>query len=265
MIETAQSKPKDIPEYLRWFDKTLGVKIDKKTENYYESVAKKICDSFKHLNFWKTINSEMKNWDQKYHLNTTYKLFEHDQIPELKIKPYSSLINKTFRKNILENENWPDNPQGEWLTPENWYSRINDIVRTVFVVKYLDGVGHLSDRIKKIAEDNGHEFHVDFEAKEEGYYAAHIYIGFNCEIPKEDWDTDVIPTIVELQVTTQLQEVIRRLLHKYYEKKRITNEDKKIKWQWEYDSQEFSAGYLGHILHYVEGMIVDIRNKQNED
>ena len=27
---------------------------------------------------------------------------------------------------------------------------------------------------------------------------------------------------------------------------------------------EFAANYLGHVLHYVEGMIMDIREKQEK-
>ena len=44
---------------------------------------------------------------------------------------------------------------------------------------------------------------------------------------------------------------------------------KKIKkekiWQWNYKSDEFAANYLGHILHYVEGMIIEIRDKKRGD
>ena len=70
---------------------------------------------------------------------------------------------------------------------------------------------------------------------------------------------------IEIQITTQLQDVIRKLLHIYYEerRKKITEDD--IKWQWDYKSDEFVANYLGHILHYVEGMIMDVRSKQAEE
>ena len=81
---------------------------------------------------------------------------------------------------------------------------------------------------------------------------------------KYGWDTERVDVSIEIQITTQLQEVIRKLLHKYYEdrRKRIIEED--IKWQWNYKSDEFIANYLGHILHYVEGMIMEIREKQKE-
>ncbi|GAI51334.1 unnamed protein product [marine sediment metagenome] len=55
------------------------------------------------------------------------------------------------------------------------------------------------------------------------------------------------------------------MLHKYYEETRKRLEKEDIKWQWNYKSDEFVANYLGHILHYVEGMIMEIREKQKEE
>lgn len=55
------------------------------------------------------------------------------------------------------------------------------------------------------------------------------------------------------------------MLHKYYEDKRKGIREEDIKWQWDYKSDEFATNYLGHILHYVEGMIMEIREKQKEE
>jgi hypothetical protein len=96
----------------------------------------------------------------------------------------------------------------------------------------------------------------------EGYYAVHLYFTDEYEIPRIDWDTEKCKISFEIQITTQLQEVIKNLLHKYYERRRIEFEPTDQKWQWDFRSLEFSTNYLGHILHYVEGMIVDIREKQ---
>lgn len=35
-----------------------------------------------------------------------------------------------------------------------------------------------------------------------------------------------------------------------------------IKWQWDYESDEFIPNYLGHILHYIEGMIMEVRKRE---
>ena len=79
-----------------------------------------------------------------------------------------------------------------------------------------------------------------------------------------DFKTEKIMVSIEIQITTQLQEVIKKLLHKYYEERRKRIEKPSVKWQWDYKSDEFSTNYLGHILHYVEGMIMDIRESRLE-
>lgn len=99
-----------------------------------------------------------------------------------------------------------------------------------------------------------------FEARVDGYYAAHIYVKNEFEIPV-GINTIILKVKVEFQITTQLQEIIKQLLFSYYAKKRKTktiNEE----WQWDYQSDEFLANNLGHILHYVEGMIMEVREKQ---
>ena len=51
-------------------------------------------------------------------------------------------------------------------------------------------------------------------------------------------------------------------MHKYYEEKRgkVSLAVERV-WQWDYESDEFIPNYLGHRLHYVEGMIMDIRER----
>lgn len=210
------------------------------------------------------MTNNIADYDQEYRLTTGYPLFTSKYIPELFIKPFDSFLLKTFRKNVLENNSWPDEPEGGWILPENWFSRINDIIRTLFVVKYFDGVTFIKDAISALCQEQSMHCEVSFEAREEGYYAVHTYTRQSVEIPKIDWDTKRVDLYVEMQITTQLQEVIRRLLHKYYEERRKMVGKPLEKWQWNYRSEEFCANYLGHILHYVEGMILEIREKQKE-
>jgi ppGpp synthetase/RelA/SpoT-type nucleotidyltranferase len=177
------------------------------------------------------------------------------------VKPFESFLLSCYRKSITalkkgENENI--------ITPSNWYTKIPDIIRTSLVVKYLDGVEFTLKRICKLCED----FHLKHwhyhEARDEGYYAVHVYLKLSVEIPLMDWRTTKIEFNLELQVTTQLQDVIRKLTHKYYEERRTNVKGRDGKWQWNYDNDEFIANYLGHILHYVEGMIMEIRRRQEE-
>jgi ppGpp synthetase/RelA/SpoT-type nucleotidyltranferase len=259
----SEDRPESVEEYRKWFEDRHRVLITDRTQTYYESVSNKILRDFSRSDFWNALVSALESINQEYYLKTGYNLLSMDT-PELKAKPFKSFVLKTFRKNVLENPNWPEQPPGGWILPTNWYSRINDITRSVIVVKYLDGVNFLVENVRLLLREYGLSFQVDFEAREEGYYAAHVYTQYDCEVPAENWDVERIQVMIEIQITTQLQEVIRGLLHKYYEARRRGAKDEGVKWQWDYASDEFAANYLGHILHYVEGMIVDIRERQKE-
>lgn len=261
----AREKPDTIKAYLKWLRQDHGVSRTSLNFHYYTSVTGAISRTIKNSPFWQSLTSDFKRIGQDYYVKQGYDLFISDPPHILHIKPHDSFIKKTYRLNVLHNEKWDQCPTEGWILPGNWYSRINDVIRTYFVVKYLDGVKFLSDCVESHAAVFGLPYKVDYESKEEGYYAAHGYTALECEVPNEDWDTRRVTTTLEIQISTQLQDVIRSLLHKYYEDRRMKQIEEEIKWQWDYTSDEFSANYLGHILHYIEGMIMEIREKQKED
>ena len=92
--------------------------------------------------------------------------------PILETKTFDSFFHKTWRKNILDNTNFPKEPPGGWILPNNWFSKVNDIVRTMWPVKYLDGVEFMIEKITSLCEEHGIECPYFYEAKEEGYYAV---------------------------------------------------------------------------------------------
>jgi hypothetical protein len=261
-------KPKNVDEYKRWLKEKHGVEVSSREEAYYKNVTMRIVAELQKSVFWVQLVKSLPEYHDEYQLNTGYPLLmAREYQPKVESKPFDSFLLKTYRKNILNNKHWPDAPQGGWVLPSNWYSKTNDVVRTLLEVKYLDGVEFLIGKIKHFCEGYNTVCKASLEAREEGYYAAHLYVEQNFEIPKANWDTERIDIPVEIQITTQLQEVIRKLLHKYYEDKRQSTGSKESetkKWQWDYKSDEFSAAYLGHILHYVEGMITEIRERQKK-
>lgn len=260
------TKPKNIQQYTKWLKDKHNVAITRGTAMLYESVANKIKADFESSPVWTQLVSNLGTYNAEYLLSTGYSLFEKLEPPKILIKPFDSFLLKGLRKNVSENSNWPDPPPNGWILPDNWYSRIGDVVRTLFVVKLLDGSQFFSAKVMALGKQLGLECSEDFEAREEGYYAIHVSVQQVYEIPKMPFDTEKVTVNTEIQVTTQLQEVIRRMLHKYYELRRTqsTGEEQGIKWQWDYKSDEFAANYLGHILHYVEGMIMEIVEKQKE-
>ncbi len=255
------SKPDGIEAYLRWLKDKQDVEVSARDQTHYESMVPKAQRDLQSSELWKALTRGLPEFNGEYAIDTGYQLLAGPMY-ELQTKSFESFLLKTFRKNVLENRGWPEPPAGGWYLPSNWYSRINDIIRTTIVVKYLDGVDFLAKKISALCDDHSLLSRVDFEARESGYYAAHIYLQRNVEVPRFDWNTQVIPMWAEIQITTQLQETILKLTHKYYEERRQRVQAPDAKWQWNYKSEEFAANYLGHILHYVEGMIMEIRDKQ---
>ena len=256
-------KPKNIPEYQKWLFSKFNEKNSHERKRYYESVFLKAEGDFKKSNFWIQLTDNFKKYSDDYSVKTGYTLFSNYSSPELKpeilVKPYDSFILKTFRYNVINNNNWPNEPEDGWIPPSKGFSKINDLLRTLIVVKYLDGVDYIVEKIKDIDSN----CKVEFKAKDDGYYAAHVYIKQTFEIPEFDWNTRKEDILIEIQITTQLQEVIRKLLHQHYEENRKKIEVESTKWQWDYKCDQFASNYLGHILHYIEGMIMDIRDKQD--
>ena len=126
-------------------------------------------------------------------------------------------------------------------------------------MRHLDGVSFLAGKIGAACREADLRYEIVYQAKDEGYYAAHITVFPDFEVPAMNWDTLAIRGGVEIQVTTEVQDLIARLLHRHYERRRSQPTVPGEMWQWDYASEEFATNYLGHILHYVEGMIVELR------
>ena len=234
-----------------------------RAKGQYDTAVRKIHEDVRLSDSWKALNDSLGTMSQKYRIKTGYDLLVSESPLELARKPFDSFLIKTFRKNILKNSSWPKPPAQGWLLPTNWFVRVNDIVRSLLIVKYLDGVSFAAEEIESLFRSRQQRSSFELEARTEGYYAAHLYVWFPVSILGDQWDTKDLEISLEIQITTQVQEVIRRLLHEYYEERRIaTQSEDSLVWQWDYKSTEFAANYLGHVLHYVEGMIMEIRDKQ---
>lgn len=261
MPQRSTEKPANLGEYREWLQDQLSVDPSELNPSHYNRIATWMKQAVERSTVWRELLVKLPDFADTYRAQNGYELLTAPSL-SLQVKPFDSFLDKTFRKNILHNSNWPAPPEDHWLLPVNWHTRINDIIRTLITVKYLDGVEFITQSITALCKTQHATCCSHLEAKTEGYYAAHLYITLCCEIPNRHFDTKALEMSLEVQVTTQLQEVIRRLLHKYYEDTRLLLTPDPTTWQWNYRDARFAANYLGHILHYVEGMIMDIREKQ---
>jgi hypothetical protein len=260
-------KPENPEKYCEWLFNTHKIRIDKRTESNYNHVITRSKQEFEKSVFWSTFLENFPNYRDKYYQNSGYSLFPYaDYIPILQTKRYDDFIHKTFRKNCLHNKNYPKPPEKGWIFPGVWYSQINDIIRTSVVVKYLDGIDFILNKIIEICKENQIEYRYDKEVKDAGYYAIHVYIKQSFQIPDLKFNETTRNIEIEIQLTTEIQDIIKKLLHLYYEKQRNLDikdiEQREKEWRWHYEYDEFSVNYLGHILHYIEGMIMEIRNRE---
>jgi len=279
------SEPIPFPEeynqtiYFKWLKsvhKPLSVKTLYTLEDEYSKTQKDICCGFKNSDFWKELCANLATYEAEYKRPVLFAPVElrkereqngllDPREPELLPKPWDSFLDKTYRKNKKINDS-REGADKNWLLPYNWYQKINDIVRTSFVVKYFDGVEFLTLKIYELCHDMGLCEKPDCLGRMDGYYAAHIIVKHEFEVSAETFGTEVNDFNLEIQIRTQIQDLVQNLLHTYYKKNR-TKSERKQHWEWNYADEEFAANYLGHIVHYVDGKIVDLMdiiNKKEE-
>lgn len=254
-------KPTSIGDYKKWMytNDDFEFHDDIAQKNYYEAMTQKMKQSFEVGNFWKKFCEHLNKLEEKYRKTTRYGLLKKGFFPQLFIKPYESFIDKSFRKNILNNSEWPSPPNGEWITCTNAVKRFSDLIRTNVIVQYLDGIDYVVTEIQSLTKCK-----VDYQANIEGYYAVHIDVPSQFELPTTTWGTSLLDGSVEIQITTEVKALIKALLHRDYEKYRIRKFDdyEGRGWQWDYRSDEFKLNFLGHVIHNLEANILEIRDKE---
>ncbi|WP_316174555.1 hypothetical protein [Bradyrhizobium sp. SZCCHNRI1073] len=175
-------------------------------------------------------------------------------------KPFKSVVDKIYRSNVLYNRQYPLPPKTGLLEPPRLYEQIEDLIRTRLVCKYMDGPRFVCDALKQLCEKGGISNKVREHSNEAGYYAWHFYVSIPVELMLEG--TVVQRNVwVEIQITTQLAEVITALTHELYETRRSAGlVPKSTDWKWEAASKEFRSAYLGHGLHLLEGIIQNLKD-----
>lgn len=260
----ADAEKPSFDKYPYWLRDKLGISIGTATRKQYKLAVAHLREQTEASEFWRTFQQEKMNLDRTYFDRTGFGLYMSiKDVPAAHAKSYDSLFEKSYRKNVQDNESWDQPPaKTGWILPTDWLSKINDVVRTLVVVKYLDGVIFLAEALTALAEAQGRQCHVDYEAREEGYYAAHVYPILAGQVPAETYGFETVQYQFEIQITTQLQDVIRPVTHPLYAKRRMKLLENRLgKWQWDYQADEFRANYLVHSLHHIDGLIVDVRRR----
>lgn len=253
-------KPDSLDEYYAWAENEIACPFrDPKVERLFDTNLISVFQTVTKHPFFIGFSNKAKEWEAYYESKTKSELFMGKNSPELIVKPYTSVVEKTFRQNILWNKAYPSEPKNGWYTFQNVYSRLNDLVRGTLVCRFLDGPSFIADQIQNYANEHGLKCRKYSQEREDGYYAFHVYVSFPVTVVDSGWNEENILVEVEIQVTTQLQEVLRVLTHKFYESQRLEMSDDKGKWKWDFASNRFKVGYLSHTLHLLESIILESR------
>jgi ppGpp synthetase/RelA/SpoT-type nucleotidyltranferase len=255
-------KPETIPQYLDWAAEHLAVDFkDPKNKRIYEVNLNTSFNVISKHSFFSELQTQLENWDQEYLANTGTRLLMKSSPPELVQKPYESAVDKSFRVNVLWNENFPEPPKKGWITADNLYFYFNDLIRCSIACCFIDGPRYLTDLLMKFAKDHDLERRRYSQERDDGYYAYHYYVKFPLNLLNSNWDEIESYIEVEIQVTTQLQDVLRSLTHNFYKASRILPEKDSSKWKWDFKSNRFRVGYLSHTLHLLESIILESRDE----
>ena len=252
----AHPKPA-LEEYVSWLFGVTGSQLDEHKSRAYEMstiVAREVCQNHP---FFASLDRTLAGIAKAYEAATGARLFSDERV-KLLTKSYASALNKSYRQNVVLNDRFP-NPPGDdgWLLSERWFAVFDDIVRCQLVCRYLDGPSFVAERLDTAAKAAGLKSKFTSVQHERGYYAYHFYV----VIPAELMATQIT---VEIQLTTQLQDVVYDLTHGFYEELRIRElaAQRGDGWKWDYKSTRFKAGYLSHTLHLLEGLIAEVRGER---
>jgi ppGpp synthetase/RelA/SpoT-type nucleotidyltranferase len=251
-------------EYVIWARRVLRVDFnDRSVELSYDLNATFALATAQSHDFFKGLDNFLKESSEAYQAQKHADLFMGGPSEvKLVLKSYTSAVNKSFRHNIVSNKNFDHPPEEGWVTPADWFSTFNDIVRSTVVCKFIDGPQFLAERLKAYATVLRLDSNYTSQQKDDGYYAYHFYVNIPVEL-LINGTPSFVNVKIEIQLTTQLQEVLYKITHRYYEHLRNQRAVDPSKWKWEIDSNRFRAGYVSHTLHLLEAIILELRDSDD--
>jgi hypothetical protein len=125
----------------------------------------------------------------------------------------------------------------------------------------MDGPEFVCGALQEHAKALDLESDVYAMSSERGYYAWHFYVRLPVNVIIES-DVEEKLAHLEIQVTTQLADVLTDLTHGLYEAERSAPPAKRDdSWKWEPGQTRFKSAFMGHTLHMLEGIILTLKDE----
>jgi ppGpp synthetase/RelA/SpoT-type nucleotidyltranferase len=246
-------------DYLTWSRANLGTDwTTDGSRRQYDVNSVSLQNIIQQHSFYAEIMVVLRLAAKAYNTSKPTQLFFGDPAVNLQIKPYASVVSKAYRYNCLNNSRFPREPKDGWYTGSNFYWKVNDLIRACVVCRYADGPSFVAQRIRDHAVSHGLSFECYPMNNDAGYYAYHCYI----RIPSfalVEGSVSEGDVSLEIQITTQLQDAMRELTHSLYADDRMQSSNSRD-WKWAFNSRKFKTSYLGHTLHLLEGLIVELKS-----
>lgn len=254
----AAVRPESREGYVSWARTHVPDDLDTRTRIAFDINATAAQNTAQEHPFFASLPYFIVEIESAYRKQTGYDLLVPRSTLELGRKSFDSFVEKAWRKNVIENALFPFAPTLGWITFANCTTTVNDIVRGTLVCRYLDGPEYLARQLKQRANALALESRYYSQQNERGYYAYHFYVKIPVKIIDLSLNASVSYVEIEIQLSTQLQEVLRDLTHRLYEELRVVEQSDDA-WKWDFAQKRFKASYLGHTLHLIEGVIVELR------
>jgi hypothetical protein len=146
-------KPETFEQYKNWCGEFLEIDFDDDTSRtrYETNLNIAYLTAENHV-FFKTLEKKLEEWSEDYERTTDSQLLMSLFNFKLVKKTYESAVDKSFRINVLWNEDFPKEPKKGWVTPRNLQSYFNDGVRGYLVCRFIDGPRFIAERLRDYAK-----------------------------------------------------------------------------------------------------------------
>ena len=207
--------------------------------------------------FWTQANERLDSWRTEYRNSYGGDLLARPGLPDFTSKSEGSIRGKLLRR-CKEDSNYAQAIQTEGPP----IPCLPDLVRTRIACRYIDGVEFLASRILALAQEMNLSPKLERKGSIEGYFAQHITADQQVffRLAGEGQPTKIV---CEIQIASEMATRMWDATHPLYENVRRDPAEPED-WQWKPNDSRFISNQLGHMVHLVDGLLVQLRQSVNK-